>query len=162
MTADTYLLRLAYEEAAKSPDPSNQNGAVLAVHFKPLVRDFNRFPHGFKWDESFLADRDRKLKYIEHAERNVIYTAAKCGSLVYGTTLYCPWFACMGCARAIIQAGVLEVVGHAQRMAMTPPRWKADVDEALQYLRDCSIRLRFHDGPVGGPVITVNGEPWQP
>jgi dCMP deaminase len=162
MTADVYLLRLAYEEAAKSPDPSNQNGAVLAAHFKPLVRDFNRFPHGFKFTAEHLTNRDKKLKYIEHAERNVVYSAAKRGVLVYGTTLYCPWFACMACARAIIQAGVVEVIGHAERMAMTPDRWKADVDEAVQYLRDCNIKLRIHEGPVGGPVILVNGEPWQP
>jgi dCMP deaminase len=164
--ADRHFLAAAYAEAAKSPDPSNQNGAVLVLggSFRGgeiLARDCNRFPTAFKkpdHDESFLSDRDKKIRYIEHAERAVIYQAARLGAVTLGATLYCPWAPCMECARAISMAGVERLVVHRSRMEHTPDRWKAAVDEALAYLADCKITVSWHEGPVGGPLTRVNGE----
>src|SRR5262249_56725590 len=115
-----------------------------------------------KWDESFLRDRDKQLRYSEHAARTAVYGAAKRGVSTRGATLFCPWLACMDCARAILFGGITEVVGHAERMATTPGRWKANVEEALVYLQDNKVRVRFHRGPVGGPPILVNGERSRP
>src|SRR4051812_27458885 len=98
-TSDRAYLQLAYEAAAKSPDPSNQNGAVLvAANTGQRCIDYNRFPTDFPFDPTHLSDRDKKIRYIEHAERTVIYQAASLGVMTHGATLYCPWFACMECA----------------------------------------------------------------
>jgi deoxycytidylate deaminase len=155
-------LRFAYHLARRSPDPSNQNGAVLARDGQVLIGGYNRFPEKFCYDETHLTDRVKKYRYVEHAERYVRYAAAANGIWVGGATMYCPWSACMECARAIIFSEVAEVVVHTPRMETTPKRWKASVDEALQYLDDCGVRVRYFDGPVGGNKIIVNGEPWQP
>jgi dCMP deaminase len=156
------LLRFAYHLAGRSPDPSNQNGAVLARDGQVLIGGYNRFPEKFRHDSSHLTDRDRKYKYIEHAERSVLYAAASNGIWVGGATMYCPWSACMECARAIIFAGIAELVVHTPRMETTPERWKVSVEEALRYLADCAVRVRYFDEPIGGNKIIVNGEPWQP
>jgi dCMP deaminase len=55
--------------------------------------------------------------WIEHAERNAICNAARCGTALDGCTLYVEIMPCMDCARAIVQAGIREVVVSATRMA---------------------------------------------
>ena len=152
-------LKSAYREAKKSPDQSNQNGAVLVGGGYTFLRDCNRFPYGFKGN---VQDREEKLFYIQHAERAVILQAAARGLATKGLTLVCPWFACGDCAKAIIFAGIKRVVGHKRRMEMTPTRWKANVEKALEYLNDNGIELEFYDGELGCEPIIVNGELWQP
>jgi len=152
-------LRVAYREAQKSPDPSNQNGAVLVGYGVVFLRDCNRFPYGFKGN---IQDRGEKYFHIQHAERAVILQAALNGLATKDLTLVCPWFACGDCAKAIIFSGIKRVVGHKQRMEMTPTRWKANVEKANKYLEDCGIELEFYDGELGCEPIIVNGELWQP
>ncbi len=158
-------LRAAYLEAMESPDTSNQNGAVLVnchpMNYYPFVLfgDYNRFPEGFVGD---VKDRDEKLFYIQHAERAVILKAALNGVQTRGLTLVCPWFACGDCAKAIIFAGIKRVVGHKQRMELTPERWKDNVKKANQYLEDCGVELEFYDGKLDCEPIIVNGELWHP
>jgi deoxycytidylate deaminase len=90
-----YCLKLAYEVAAeKSTDPSTQNGAVLVglpcsewthevndqgqleyVQRKPcreFIASANFFPQGVQESEERWT-RPLKYKFVEHAERNVIY-----------------------------------------------------------------------------------------
>ena len=152
-------LRQAYWEATKSPDPSNQNGAVLVGHSIPLIADCNRFPYGFKGN---IEDRDEKLFYIQHAERAVILAAAARGLGTDGLVLVCPWVACGDCAKAVIFAKIKRVVGHKQRMDLNPERWKENVEKANQYLIDCGVELEFYDGELGCEPIIVNGKLWQP
>jgi len=109
---DEAFMIVALQQALLSPDPSTQNGAIL-VRDDIVGRGYNCFPDGVE----YLPERWKrpiKYSYIEHAERNAIFNAARCGSCAAGTTLYCTWFACADCARAIIQAGVVRVVGVAK------------------------------------------------
>lgn len=156
-------LRLAYQQAAKSPDPSNQNGAVVLYKDVHYV-GYNDFVEGVTLPPDILTNRDKKLFYIEHAERAAIYNAAYFSCRLPLATLVCPWFACADCARAIILTGIKRVVGHQQRMEMTPDRWKASVFDGLQMMRDVDIQLDFLDIPkLGGcEPINVNGEKWVP
>jgi len=56
------------------------------------------------------SQRPLKYKYLEHAERNAIYSAAKRGVSLLGCIMYMRWFPCVDCARAIIQSGVSKIV----------------------------------------------------
>lgn len=156
-------LRRCYEAAALSPDPSNQNGSLLVAHSGWESGGLNNnFPQGVDVTLERLQDREWKLFHIEHAERQSLFAAARAGVSTWGSTLYCPWFACSDCARAIVLCGVTRVVGHQQRMDMTPDRWKASVEAGLNLMRAAGVVLEFFDGDVGGIKIIVNGEPWQP
>jgi dCMP deaminase len=57
--------------------------------------------------------RPEKYQWVEHAERNAIYNAAREGITLKGSTAYLNWepVPCSDCTRALIQAGVVEVVG---------------------------------------------------
>ena len=62
--------------------------------------------------------RTRPTKYLwmEHAERNAIYNAARAGTSMEGCSIYVDIMPCMDCARAIVQAGIREVVIAKERM----------------------------------------------
>jgi dCMP deaminase len=54
-----------------------------------------------------------KYKWVEHAERNAVYNAARVGVSLKGCTAYLNWepIPCADCTRAFIQAGIIEIVG---------------------------------------------------
>jgi len=148
VTSDARYLVAACRIAARdSDDPRTQNGAVLRAKSGYVVAAANTVPAG-----SLRPDRlspPLKYSFMEHAERNVIYTAARQGVATHQATLYCPWFACCDCARAIIQAGVTRVVGHTTPRLLTPERWQETIALADDMLRDAGVELAFIDDVLG-------------
>src|SRR6478752_7606232 len=105
------LMRMAYQEALKSPDPSTQNGGIgLDSGGTIIAKGCNDFTHGMEVT-SDLFERPKKYAYIEHAERNVLFDSVwrQSGHI---HTLVVPWAACADCARAIVQCGVHTLVRH--------------------------------------------------
>lgn len=113
---DRIGLMKAREAQQRSPDPSTQIGVCIVLAFVTdqhpgFITDCNHFPLGI----APRLERPDKYAYIEHAERNAIYHAAKLGIALEGATLYMigmgpPSGPCDGCARACIQAGIKRVV----------------------------------------------------
>jgi dCMP deaminase len=149
---DIAFLRMAYECAYDfSTDPSTQNGAVLVdASGEPLVEGANHFPTGVE-EKEVRWERPLKYSYVEHAERNVIFAAARQGLKTQDLIMYCPWAACSDCARAIIQAGIKEVVCHHdpyadERFGMpVAAHWKESIAIALGMLKEAGVGLRWID-----------------
>lgn len=166
---DRKWLRRAYEVASeKSTDPSTQNGAILVQwsEVNPEGREIcegaNHFPIRVE-EKPERWERPTKYSYVEHAERNVIYKAARLGYRVSGATMYVPWFACSDCARAIIQAGVYEVVGHKDMYDKGGDRWKESIRIALEMLTESGVRQRMIEGPLDLPFeLRFDGNLWRP
>ena len=160
------LLSLAYNHATDSPDKSNQNGAVVYNEESDIIIGVgcNKFLPNTVITDELVNNREKKLFYIEHSERNAIFSAVRSeySHLVNGSTMVCPWFACADCARAIVLNGIKRVIGHKQRMEQTPERWKASVDAGLDLMRLHDVELEFWEGELGCNKIIVNGELWQP
>ena len=161
MIADAFApaqwLKVACEQAAGSHDPHTQNGAVLVpVRAAYVAIGVNKVPRGILAAPDRLL-RPAKYKYIEHAERAAIYAAARYGTPTQSATLYCPWFACTDCARAIILAGVKEVVGHVKPRGATPARWAAEISQAEAMLREAGVGLRWLADDLG-VTIRFDGE----
>jgi len=57
--------------------------------------------------------RPDKYQWVEHAERNAIYNAARHGIALRGARAYVNWspVPCADCARAFIQAGIAKIIG---------------------------------------------------
>ena len=72
---------------------------------------------GIRDDVPERLERPTKYLWMEHAERNAIYNAARAGTSTEGCSIYVQIMPCMDCARAIVQAGIREVVISRQRMA---------------------------------------------
>lgn len=154
---DLLMLSQAYTYAAgSSTDPSSQNGAVIVdSDGKLLSKGANHFPR----DVKELPERwERPLKYqfVEHSERNAIYTAARLGHKTQGCTMYVNWYACADCARAIIQAGIVEVVGHQDMADGTPDHWKESVRIGLLMLEEAGVKCRYVKGKIfKGEVFSI-------
>ncbi len=146
---DTFLLRKAAEEAAEhSEDSRTQNGATLLLDSGRWLTAANWLPLGVESRPERL-EAPEKYRWIEHAERAVILKAAACGARTRGSVLYCPWFACADCARAIIGAEVREVVGSVAARQATPERWEKEIQFAEAMLREAGIAMRWLAEPLG-------------
>lgn len=149
--ADIDILREALRyAAAHSHDESTQCGAVI-VSGRRFVYAANQFPPGVHRPPA--GDRAAKYAAIEHAERAAIYKAAACGIGTAGATLYAPWFACTDCARAIILAGIREVVGLLPLRSATPDRWEASIQAAERMLRQAGVNTRLVAESTGIEVL---------
>lgn len=146
---DLEYLRLAYQYAAVwSDDPDTQNGAVIVPVNGGVVSGANRLPFGVSETPERLL-RPQKYLWMEHAERDAIYAAAAAGVCTQGAKLYCPWFACPDCARAIIQAGIAEVIGHERPFSLTPARWVEPIETARQMLDEADVKMTVIGGDTG-------------
>jgi dCMP deaminase len=146
------MLRWACEVAAKSHDPHTQNGAVIAAPDAIALVASNQVPAGL-WASPDRLTRPAKYDYIEHAERAAIYAAARAGYSTKGARMYCPWFACVDCARGIILAGIREVVGHIKPRSLTPDRWTESIVKAEAMLREAGVGIRWLNDRLGVTIL---------
>jgi dCMP deaminase len=93
--------------------------------------------------------RPLKYQFIEHAERTAIYRACLNGISLEGSTLYQIWFPCVDCARAVIGAGIKEIVGIAKARALTPAHWIESLKTAEVLLNEAGVKITMVDEPIG-------------
>ena len=112
-----YYLAICRAVAARSKDPHTQLGCVIAGPAHEIrSTGYNSLPRGIRDDVPERLERPTKYLWMEHAERNAIYNAARCGTPLEGCTLYVEIMPCMDCGRALVQAGIREVVISSERM----------------------------------------------
>ncbi len=146
----SYFINIANTVREKSKDPSSKIGAVIVGPEKQIISTgFNGFPRGI--DETDLTRWERPIKYqfVEHAERNAIYNAARHGIAVRGCAMYIvgfgpPTVPCVECAKAVIQSGITRVVGYA--MKGVPKSWIADLAFANDLLIEAGVTVEEHEG----------------
>lgn len=110
--ADRFL-GLCDHIASWSEDRDFQVGCVIVGDGHEVrTMGYNGLPRGVSAHDDQRFDRasGEKFHWIEHAERNAIYNAARAGVNLQGCTLYVNRFPCADCGRAIIQSGITCVV----------------------------------------------------
>lgn len=154
-TWDRLFMRLVYEYASKSKDPSSKIGAVIVKDHRPILFGFNGFPEGVKDTPERLNDRDTKYMLVEHAERNAIDMAARFGTSTVNGILYTQVLPCAGCAKAIIQARIREIVLHREadeyfkNRSSSSSNWKKDHEFSTIMFDEAGITIRYIEGVVG-------------
>lgn len=144
---DRYFMAMAEHAATLSKDQSTQLGCVIVgPDCEVRATGYNSFPRGINDDLPERQQRPIKYKFIEHAERNAIYNAARVGVSLKGCVLYCAWPPCSDCARAIIQAGIREVVAKSLEV---PNRWCEDISVARTMLDEAGVGIRAMGFPKG-------------
>jgi dCMP deaminase len=145
-----------------SDDPNTKNGAVIiSADARIIGTGVNRFPRGVKVTEERL-QRPLKYEFMEHAERNAVFDACRRCENTIGSTMYCPWYACVPCARAIIEAGIICVIGHKQIFDRTPEHWLETIAIGNEMFREAGVEIIQFDGFIGNCTSFFNSERWNP
>jgi dCMP deaminase len=106
---DHRFFLLAKHVAEWSKDPSTKVGCVIIGPSREIRSvGYNGFPRKIE-DKPSRLQRPDKYAWLEHAERNAIYAAARIGVPLEGCRMYISWFPCAECARAIVQVGIGKV-----------------------------------------------------
>ena len=112
-----YFMNVAHQTSLLSYAEKLKVGAVAVRDERIICTGYNGTPPGEDntcETEHFICDdpyrRVLKTKSdVEHAERNLIYYAARKGIPLEGSILFVTHAPCIDCARAILNAGITEV-----------------------------------------------------
>lgn len=108
---DVRFLELAAHVSQWSKDPNTKVGAVIVNEYKQVISlGYNGFPRGVEDRVSRYTDRNTKLLFVAHAERNALDNAYVD---VRGATLYTTLCPCNECAKSIVQKGIKRVVSYS-------------------------------------------------
>ena len=142
---DEYFMGLAHLSALRSKDPSTQVGAAIVNQDNKIVGiGYNGLPLGFD-DNDFSWQREGDFKetkyaYVVHAELNAILNATQS---LKGCSIYVSLFPCNECAKAIVQAGIDQVVYEDDKYSGTD----GDV-VSKRIFESAGIALKKLDKPV--------------
>ncbi|MGQ9633975.1 MAG: deoxycytidylate deaminase [Bryobacteraceae bacterium] len=141
---DEYYLNICKMVAARSKDPNTQIGCVIAGPAHEIrSTGYNSLPRGIRDDVAERLERPTKYLWMEHAERNAIYNAARCGTPLEGCTLYVEIMPCMDCGRAVVQAGIKEVVISRERMSQYSSEYfEEHFRNVVELFREAGVRIR--------------------
>ena len=135
------FIPLLRENAAMSKDRKWKVGAIALGAEEDLdirATGYNGIPRGC--DDNIMSRHTKPEKddWFEHAERNLIYNAARIGVPLKGCTLMVtPLPPCVTCARAIIQVGIKRVIAVS---AIGPnSRWYGESKKAQAMLREAGV-----------------------
>lgn len=117
---DEYFMGVALLSAQRSKDPGTQVGScIVSDENKILSVGYNGMPTGCSDDVMPWSREgcplDTKYLFVCHAELNAILNHS--GSGLRGARLYSTLFPCNECAKAIIQAGIREVIFLSDKYA---------------------------------------------
>jgi len=147
---DEYFMGIALLAALRSKDPNTQVGCcIVDQNNRILSTGYNGFPKGCSDDEYPWEREGEQTKYpfVVHAELNAVLNAG--GKSLTGSTLYVALFPCNECAKAIIQAGIAEVVYLSDKYANTEA-----TQASKRMLASAGVHIRQFDSPTAS--ITLN------
>lgn len=148
MSWDERFLRLAEEVASWSKDLTQVGCVLVNPETRTVISTgFNGFPRGVAEEFDLPVskeqsspgtdlrwDRPTKYAFIEHAERNAVYNAARNGHATEGCWAYMnftPYRICTDCARALIQAGIRRVYGPKRPFPGQDDRIRYDISQLM-------------------------------
>ena len=139
---DEYFMGVAILAAQRSKDPNTQVGAcIVSDNNKILSIGYNGMPLGcndddFNWDRD--GNEDNKYFYAVHSELNAILNYR--GGSLEGSKIYVTLFPCNECAKAIIQAGIKEIIYDSDKYEHTP-----SVIASKRMLRAAGVKFRKYE-----------------
>lgn len=156
MDWDDYFIRLAFLISEKSKDRSAKIGAVIVGPDNEIrTTGFNGFPRGVDDSVEERHQRPMKYQYTEHGERNAILNAARHGAALRGCRMYLNWepYPCPDCARAVIQAGIVEVIGPNRPFGGTKKNTSSDENQIDWQETFKATKQMFQEASVATRIV---------
>lgn len=145
MDWDSLFMNMVYLVSMKSKDENTRVGAVI-VGLDNEVRSvgYNGFPRGINDNVPERQQRPEKYYWFAHAECNSVYNAALCGVAIKGCRMYTNGIPCTGCAHAVINSGIKEVI--VDKRWDDHNQWKDQSERTLIMFNESGIKVRFWEG----------------
>ena len=143
-----YYREIAHVVKTKSKDESTQIGCVIVGKGNEIISTgYNSFPRGIDDYNSERQERPEKYFWMEHAERNAIYNAARIGVSTMGSTMYMTCaISCADCARAIINAGITKVYFEKNMVVKNKAKWQESSERSLTMFQEAGVIVELYDG----------------
>lgn len=115
---DEYFMGIALLSSMRSKDPNTSVGScIVSKDNKILSVGYNGMPNGCP-DDDFPWERDgdalhTKYFFVCHAELNAILNYT--GTDIRGARVYTTLFPCNECTKALIQAGISEIIYYSDK-----------------------------------------------
>ncbi len=125
-----------------SKDTHKQVGCILLDPDTLLIRamTYNGTPLGIQ-DTPERWERPTKTQYIIHAELGAICACARHGTPTLHSIAVVSYHPCSACARALIQAGISQVVTRPPDY--THPRWGREFQIATELFQEANINVQL-------------------
>jgi len=143
---DRRLMQLAFSIGQWSKDPTPVGCVIAGPANEIRSTGYNGLPRGADYRVTERIERPGKYFWIEHAERNAIYNAARAGIPIEGCRIFVPWYPCVDCARAIVQCGLIELV--AIEPDWQDVRWGEHFRIAQEMFMECGVPVRFLESDI--------------
>jgi dCMP deaminase len=150
MNRHEHFFEMAVLVSQMSKDESTKCGCVIVGPGNEVrSTGYNSFPRGINDDLKERQERPQKYKWIEHAERNAIYNAARMGVSLVNCRLYQDWLPCADCARGIIQCGICEIIIDSGSYKNGNKEWEERWGESLRVsctmIKEAGVKLSIFD-----------------
>jgi dCMP deaminase len=142
---DQHFFNIAKEVASLSKDPSTKVSCVAVSYDRRILSTgYNGFPRGVEDSIERLSNRETKLKFMCHAEKNCIYNACHHGISLNKSTVYiwgCPL--CHECAKGLIQVGVQKINCAFNYDKYKNTQWYEESEFTLNLLQEAGVE--YHE-----------------
>lgn len=153
LSLDEYFMRMAHLVKQRGTCRRRQVGAVIVREKMVVSTGYNGAPRGVPHctsetgcltdDEAIASGGRASVCMAAHAEINAIVQAGYNNVSVKDGTLYCTTFPCNFCSKAIVNAGVREIVYDEG--------YPDDLSRRILGHTDLKLRRYPIDGPEGTP-----------
>ena len=123
---------IAHRVGEMSHDEAYKVGSIIVKDGQILSQGWNGMPSGM--DNSTRIDGFTRPEVI-HSEANALMKLAKHGGNCNGATIYCTYSPCWGCAKLILQSGIIRLVYD-----------KVYDEKSLEFLKERIEYARFRTG----------------
>jgi len=120
---------------------------LLVAQEKIILEGVNILPPRVKYKKERFEGANKHI-YPNHAERDVIYQAAKKGISTEGLTMVMPWLPCIPCANAVISSGIEKLIVHKQMVERTKEKWQEELKNAVQIMQEAGVEIITYDGVI--------------
>jgi dCMP deaminase len=146
MNWQDYFRNIAQQVKLKSKDEATQIGVVIVGKDNEIVSTgYNSFPRGIDDYRPERQERPEKYYWMEHAERNAIYNAARIGVSTKGCTMYMTCgIPCADCARAIINSGIEKIVIEMGGSGAKDDRWIEHGHRSITMFIEAGMTIEYY------------------
>lgn len=147
MNWQDYFVNMLDAVSLKSKDKTKCSAIIVGPDHEIRSTGYNGMPRGMNDYDKNKWQKPEKYFWVEHAERNAIYNAARVGTGINNCVIYVSHFPCVDCARAIINSGIKRVVVSDKNLEAFNHEssiYYEHKQKTIEMFRQCKVSLLIH------------------